>query len=61
MQQSWLREFTADWQLDGKALRTAVEYCRYLQQLHSYYKNPSLAESVSGVHRPRDRSCPCVT
>jgi len=24
MQQSWLREFTADWQLDGKALRTAA-------------------------------------
>jgi integrase len=52
MQQSWLREFTADWQLDGKALRTAVEYCRYLQQLHSYYKNPSLAEVKEWLQNP---------
>lgn len=44
MEESWLREFEVDWYLAGKSKRTVVEYVRYLKNLNSYYKNPTLAD-----------------
>jgi len=50
MQESWLREFVADWQLSGRSPRTATEYVRYIQQLISNNKNPSLADVKEWLH-----------
>ena len=44
MQESWLREFQTDWCLSGKSIKTATEYCRYINHLHNYYKDPSLTD-----------------
>lgn len=44
MQEPWLREFVADWQLSGRRPATAIEHTRYLKILFSYYKNPTLAD-----------------
>jgi integrase len=44
MHESWLREFQSDWCLSGRSIKTATEYCRYINHLHSYYKNPSLTD-----------------
>ena len=50
MQDSWLREFIADWQLSGRAPRTAIEYVRYINNLNSYYQIPSLADVKEWLH-----------
>lgn len=44
MQESWLREFVADWELSGKSPQTAREYVRYIYILISNNRNPSLAD-----------------
>lgn len=44
MHESLLREFQSDWCLSGKSIKTATEYCRYINHLHFYCKNPSLAD-----------------
>jgi len=44
MQESWLREFIADWELAGKSPQTAREYVRYINILISNNRNPSLAD-----------------
>ena len=44
MQESWLREFVADWELSGKSPQTAREYVRYIKILTSNNRNPSLAD-----------------
>lgn len=44
MQESWLREFVADWELSGKSPQTAREYVRYIKILISNNRNPSLAD-----------------
>ena len=50
MQESWLREFVADWQLSGRAPRTAIEYVRYINDLNSYYQEPTLADVKEWLH-----------
>lgn len=44
MQESWLREFIADWELSGKSPQTAREYVRYINILISNNRNPSLVD-----------------
>jgi integrase len=44
MERSLLREFVADWNLNGGSPRTANDYARYLENLFQIIKNPSLAD-----------------
>jgi integrase len=44
MERSLLREFVADWCLDGRSPKTVIEYVRYLDQLFLINKTPTLAD-----------------
>ena len=52
MQESWIREFVADWQLSGRSPRTANEFARYLKILLSNNRNPTLANVKEWLSEP---------
>ena len=52
MQESWIREFVADWQLSGRSCRTADEYARYLKILLSHNTSPSLVDVKEWLSEP---------
>ncbi len=51
MQESWLREFVADWELSGKSPQTVREYVRYIKNLNSHYQNPTLTDVKEWLQR----------